>query len=163
LDGKDKYNFISSWLDLLLDEKLREGKLITLPVLTGSMHPFLIPGKKVVVRYTSWEKCHVGDIILFRQDKELTAHRLLFRFKWGTSGILLQKGDSNALGSFIRPYQVVGKVIRAELREKGYYDFDDLRNRQRARKLAAKHFRKHIAWYVFKGVRQIKRILFKGK
>jgi hypothetical protein len=98
------------WIDLLAGE-LKPGYDGDLPVLSGSMYPFLCPGDRVKISRVLWNKCHTGDIIVFREGNQLTAHRLLFRFSIGRSHILYQKGDSMSRGGFITSQQIVGKVV----------------------------------------------------
>jgi len=103
-------NYTDQWINLFT-KALPSSTIVELPILSGSMYPFITPGDRVKIVYTIWEKCHIGDIIIFREYNKLTAHRLLFRFSMGKRSILYQKGDRNRKGSFIKSEQIVGKVI----------------------------------------------------
>jgi signal peptidase I len=98
------------WLTLLTGKNKGE-KSYTLPVLSGSMYPLLKPGDRLVIAPVNWKKCHIGDIIVFREEHHLVAHRLLFRYNIRERVILYQKGDSMPCGAFIRPGQIVGKAL----------------------------------------------------
>lgn len=106
-------DLINSWL-VLLNHNSRLGKVYSLPVLSGSMLPALVPGKQIRIRRTGWRKCHRGDIVVFRQGHRLTAHRLLLRVGFGTKRFVFQKGDSAQFGMWIRADEVVGLVVEAQ-------------------------------------------------
>jgi signal peptidase I len=102
---------LEAWLGLQYGY-LEQGKEVTLPVLSGSMFPSLVPGREIMIQPASWRNCQIGDIIVYKQDKKLTAHRLLFRFCSFKKKGLFQKGDANNHGSWINANRVVGKVIK---------------------------------------------------
>jgi len=83
---------------------------LILPVLSGSMLPYLRPGGRVLVECLATGKCHLGDIIVFREADKLVAHRLLFRLRLGNRLYLYQKGDATGNGHWIREEQMVGVV-----------------------------------------------------
>jgi signal peptidase I len=107
------------WMSLLTGE-LMSGSEVELPVLSGSMYPFFCQGDRVKISCVLWNKCHIGDIIVFREGNQLTAHRLLFRFSIGKSHILYQKGDGSRRGGFITAQQIVGKVVEV-INPDGYH------------------------------------------
>ena len=86
---------------------------MTLPVLSGSMMPFLHPGGEVLVECTPSGKCHLGDIIVFRETDKLVAHRVLFRLRLGNHCYLYQKGDAAGIGHWVRDDRMIGVVTRS--------------------------------------------------
>jgi len=83
---------------------------LTLPVLSGSMMPYLRPGGRVLVECAAAGRCNLGDIIVFRNADKLVAHRLLFRLRVGNRRYLYQKGDAAGTGYWVREDQMVGVV-----------------------------------------------------
>ena len=110
--GELNKEMIQSWLELAYGDP-DQVKQITLPVLSGSMAPTILPGDSIVVKHTSPERCRIGDIVVFRQDKHLTAHRMLLKITVPKGTYIFQKGDSNRFGNWIKSDLVVGIVSEA--------------------------------------------------
>src|SRR4030042_4902939 len=110
---KEKHKLASDWLDLL-NGLIPHGTIVELPVLTGSMVPLIVPGNTIRIMALSGKQIRRGDIIVFREGKTLTTHRLLARFTLGTWSIIYQKGDVNRLGKWIHTGQVVGMVVAVQ-------------------------------------------------
>ncbi len=123
---------ISQWLKLL-DGSLEMEGIIELPVLSESMLPALVPGRNIKIQRTPWNKCSSGDIIVFREGKRLTAHRLLFNLCVGSSCYCFQKGDSNTYGHFIRAERIVGRVLESQDKSGSYIDLSSGTARRKAR------------------------------
>lgn len=98
------------WLELFSGEF--DGELL-LPLLSGSMANTLLPGDILTVRPLHGERAHVGDIVVFREERKLVAHRLIFAFRLFSFALYLQKGDANRIPALIRPGQIVGRVETA--------------------------------------------------
>ena len=128
-----KYNL--SWLELKYG-KPEIGQVIRLPVLSGSMSPQLTPGDIISIKCMTWRECEVGDIIVFRGDRELIAHRLLFRLPFPGKCYFYQKGDVNRFGEFIDADRVVGVVVESEDSADNIKRFKNKDETQRFRKLA---------------------------
>ena len=62
MTGKRNTELFNSWIKLKY-ENPRYGEVVTLPVISGSMLPFLVPGRKIKIKCISWQECQVGDII----------------------------------------------------------------------------------------------------
>jgi signal peptidase I len=84
-----------------------------LPLLSGSMAPTLLPGDLLTVRPLDGNRAHVGDIVVFRDDRKLVAHRLIFAFRLFSFALYLQKGDANRMPERIEPRRIVGRVETA--------------------------------------------------
>jgi hypothetical protein len=128
---------IDFWL-LLLDQSSQSGQYYSLPVLSGSMLPVLIPGKKIRIKRACWRNCHRGDIVVLKEGHRLTAHRLLLHMKIGKNWFIFQKGDSVPFGSWISADAVVGLVIKKQNADGSYVDLRSQYERKRNRTVADK-------------------------
>lgn len=88
-----------------------QTEAMILPVLSGSMLPYLCPGGKVCVQNTPAHKCHLGDIIVFKESERLIAHRVLLRLRIGRRLYLYQKGDAAGVGHWVRGDDILGVVV----------------------------------------------------
>jgi signal peptidase I len=109
----------ADWFDLL-NGLVRDGAAVELPVLSGSMAPVIMPGKKIKIRALPGKNARAGDIIVFKEGNSLTAHRLLVRLPLGGNPLLFQKGDANRFGNWMRASRVVG-IVEAVQDESGLY------------------------------------------
>jgi signal peptidase I len=105
--------YADSWLDLTYG-KPENGRVIRLPILSGSMSPQLIPGDIISIQCITWRECKIGDIIVFKSSQGLTAHRLLLRFQLHGKCYFYQKGDGNRFGGLIDSDSVMGVVVQSE-------------------------------------------------
>ncbi|MFH1842279.1 MAG: hypothetical protein ABIF77_03660 [bacterium] len=123
---------LKRWLDLQRGD-FPPGQSIQLPMLSGSMLPLLVPGHDIVIEAVSWRECRRGDIIVFRQEEKLTAHRLLLPVPYVDSALFYQKGDANDFGGWIRSHQVVGVVAAVKTASGGRLDLREKNARTTAR------------------------------
>ena len=123
------------WL-ALQDSKTQKGVTFSLKVLSGSMLPSLVPGESIRIRRADWKRCHRGDIIVYKLDRNLIAHRLLFRLKIGNWNVVLQKGDLIPLGHWIPAESIVGVVTQTEGEKGKLIDFRSTIEKKRSRKMA---------------------------
>jgi len=79
-----------------------------------SMVPMLMSGDSVEYERCSFSKLRVHDIILFKKNKELIAHRIIFK----TQTYVITRGDSNtkADGKILRRY-IIGRAIKIKRRD----------------------------------------------
>jgi hypothetical protein len=86
---------------------------VVLPILSGSMGPRIVEGCSIrVVPLPRGGSC-MGDIVVFRDGADLTAHRQLAGVCIFGKLYLFQKGDQNRRGSWIPRDRVVGMVAEA--------------------------------------------------
>lgn len=85
-----------------------EKKQRRLTVNGSSMRPFLAEGDRVMVEPVDAETINIGDIVCF--GKPVTCHRVIR--KTGKKGrmYVLEKGDNQAMGSYIPIENISGKV-----------------------------------------------------
>lgn len=72
------------------------------------MYPFLVDGSILQVD-PECDTFGVGDIVVFRTDDKLTAHRIVGKAKSG----YYEKGDYRLEGSLISRDQILGRVLSA--------------------------------------------------
>jgi len=155
---KDKN--ISDWIDLL-SVNVTDAE-IELPVLSGSMDPFLPAGKMAVIRKISRNeigKLKAGTIIVYRKGYNFTAHRMLLRFPF--INYIYEKGDRNRFGSFIK-YDAVSGIV-CSVKDKNGIIFNFLSEKEI--KIAKRESRKNILIIIFNTVlilpRRVKGVLEK--
>lgn len=115
---------ISGWVDLI-NGKNRKEKYFELPVLSGSMMPVLVPGKNIrIKRRIQHSEIQTGDIIVFKNDNTLTAHRVLIKLSVAGKAFMYQKGDMNRFGYWITDKKIVGYVYSAQDTSNKYINFE---------------------------------------
>jgi hypothetical protein len=94
----------------------RDGCL-TLPVLSGSMMPYLRPGGRVRIACDGADRARPGDVIVFHEADRLIAHRLLVRLGRGRRWCGYQRGDAAGVGHWVFARQVLGVVTESTAAE----------------------------------------------
>lgn len=74
---------------------LKDGIPIRCKVGGISMLPLLWPGDVIIIDPIIIEQIAIGDIVVFKQDNRLVAHRLISISNINNSKFLFTKGDSN--------------------------------------------------------------------
>jgi len=111
-DSRTQDEAVAQWS--LLKGTLAPGETVTLAIQSGSMIPLMPVGSRITIEPTSGDCCAVGDIVLFRQQSRLVAHRLLFGWGHEPGGWFLQRGDGVSPLGFLRARAILGKVIAVE-------------------------------------------------
>ncbi len=117
----DKKN-IKEWIELLSGGTY--GLEVELPILSGSMDPFLPAGKIALIRTLSVDdikKLNSGAIIVYKNKFNLTAHRMIMKFPY--CSYIYEKGDRNMFGTFLRIDSIVGVVYACKNEKSIIYDF----------------------------------------
>jgi hypothetical protein len=135
---KKKVNTVSDWLNLL-DGTFSDGDIIELPVLSGSMMPLLIPGKKIRIKCLKKPDVRAGDIIVYKKGRELISHRLIIKIPFVKNIYLYQKGDTNRYGSWIKIEQAVGVVDSVQDEWGNFISIDTPEKKREGKGLAIKH------------------------
>ncbi len=89
---------------------------VSLPVLSGSMAPAILPGDLLIVRPRPGRRAHTGDVAVFLKNGKVTAHRVVFAFRLRAWSFLLEKGDANRFAEALDQESVLG-VVEAVLRQ----------------------------------------------
>ena len=92
----------------LAEEVLRSSGHLRLQVTGWSMLPTICPGDTLVLKSATAEDVSEGDIVLFRRDRRLFAHRVLARAgdQWLTRGDAMPYTDSP-----IGNRELLGRVV----------------------------------------------------
>ena len=108
-------NLIEQWLSVVIGD-IPEDEGGILPVLSGSMGPSIVEGCTMRITRVPTDGTVSGDILVFRRNHGLVAHRQLLRLRFARFRRIYEKGDINSSGSWIRENQMVGVV--AEVRDR---------------------------------------------
>lgn len=104
--------------------------VVRLPLLSGSMAPAAVAGDTLVIQTCPAGLVRVGDVGVFWADQKLTAHRILFSWRWGTRRWLLEKGDRNRHGHWRCGSTLLGRVLGVE-RHGTFVSWEDSRELRR--------------------------------
>lgn len=104
-DRDSRERALDIWLGLTGQAPLPEGPLV-MPILSGSMHPTIPLGAKILITPADYSSCQLGDVVIYLEDDRLIAHRLL----WSLGSFHFHKGDANPLGNWIHRKMVRGIV-----------------------------------------------------
>lgn len=105
-------NLISDKLIELKMQQWQENNEIHLIKFTGkSMNPFLKNGDILKVHFLQNAVFQIGDIVLFKQQNNLIAHRLIDKTIQNSTNVFLEIGDNGFNPTFLNPIFIVGKII----------------------------------------------------
>ncbi|MDP8216455.1 MAG: S24/S26 family peptidase [Candidatus Kaelpia imicola] len=94
------------------DFAVEKKDMFVLGTVGFSMWPFLKSGEKVVVKKTESSNLHIGDIIVYRSNKQITCHRLVKKIISQNRYFLYPRGDNQIkLNSPILEEQLIGKAV----------------------------------------------------
>jgi len=82
---------------ILAEELLDEGLSIKTIVGGNSMFPFLRNGNTVIIKKVPIPYLKTGDIIVFKSNNKLVAHRIIFKRKQKSDFKIFTKGDARLL------------------------------------------------------------------
>jgi len=105
----------------LLAEALGRTGSAVIAVNGTSMHPTLQFGWRVYLRPARGDDLRVGDIAVFRGDRYLVIHRLVWKERAGGIVRLVFRGDYNRVRERVDPAAVIARVVAVEIpgRKKG--------------------------------------------
>ncbi len=110
-----KVQLLDAWL-ALAEDGLKPGPgPIRLPVLTGSMLPEVPVGAFLHIEKIESRHCRTGDLVIYRMDDRLVAHRVLLRLGWKNTWVIYEKGDNTAVGHWILGRRVRGRAVAVEM------------------------------------------------
>ena len=99
---------------------LHNQKQVWLTMHSGSMSPLMPTGSQILVKYLehAHQKISAGDIVLYINDNQLIAHRVL----WIRSAQhqCLQGGDSTVSTSLISIDNIIGVVAKIKVNDKEF-------------------------------------------
>ncbi len=100
--------------ELLAEALARTGSAV-IAVDGTSMHPTLQMGWRVFLKPANGEDLRIGDIAVFRGERYLTVHRLVWRERTPAGTTLVFRGDYNRLRERIAPAAVLARVAAVEV------------------------------------------------
>lgn len=110
-----------AWLALTGQAPTAGRGAVTLPMLSGSMHPSLPRGCTLriepAVAGDGAATVRTGDVVVLARDGRLVAHRLLARARWRGRDYVLEMGDANRRGEWRPAREVVGRIAGAATAE----------------------------------------------
>lgn len=89
---------------------LRHGGLATVRANGGSMDPAIKTGQSVVVEHADPSKIASGDVIVFRRDGLLVAHRVA-RIEQGPTLKFTTRGDASEEDPPVEESEIIGRVV----------------------------------------------------
>lgn len=108
-------------------ESLKNGYTMRYGALGGSMSPFIKGGSILTVKPR--ERISIGDVILYKSKKGLTAHRVIGKRNFNGKSFFVTKGDNLRYRDDAVSYsEILGKVVRVES-EKKKIELDSLTRR----------------------------------
>lgn len=114
--GKEKTDIVFC----LLKGRIGQGKILDFKIIGNSMSPFLSRGDTVLVRTVEFQDLQKGDIIVYRINKYLCAHRYIYSLSSSLSnGLHRLRKDDNPFALIVkadnRPYFDQLPVFREQL------------------------------------------------
>jgi hypothetical protein len=92
-------------------EVLRSFGGAQLPVTGASMLPALWPGDLLEVHRESAAKIFAGDVVVFRREGRLVAHRVVEKLGWPDGTVLVTRGDRlEQTDPPVSPEELLGRV-----------------------------------------------------
>ena len=100
--------------ELVQEMILKNGEAI-MRFYGSSMTPFLKEGCRVAVEAINHQPIRIGDIVCFRSESRLVAHRVVSRLCSNGCQYFLTKGDnSRRLDAPLKREEIVGRVVAVE-------------------------------------------------
>lgn len=97
--------FQELWVDALA--AAGEGSLLTTG---GCMLPTLASGDRVLVERLPPDRYRVGDVVVYRGEDSLVAHRLVGSFRVGPDSYLVHRGDNSRVRGVLAREEILGRV-----------------------------------------------------
>lgn len=96
------------------DELFRRNGQGWFRILSSSMYPLIEINDRILVHVATPAEIRLKDVILFKSDGVLVAHRVIGIDRKNNKTNVLQKGDASADAGLIAPESIVGKVTAVE-------------------------------------------------
>lgn len=106
-----KPNIHNHVIEAALKAWRQNGAQHRIPIVGTSMYPFLREGDHVLITH-DWSKMCLGDIIVFRRNEALFAHRVVKILKAEKEFACITKGDNTTLCDLpVEGREIMGRVI----------------------------------------------------
>jgi hypothetical protein len=134
------------------------GEHVTLPLRSGSMLPSLPVGSSLVIRSQAGSRCAVGDVVVFKREGRLVAHRLLLA--WGRGYV--ERGDGVSSAGHVRADAILGRVVTVRRPDGRTLDLDTSAARRAGRRAAAASLLRWVRGGLLAPFRRLERWLTRG-
>ncbi len=104
---------MSKKLAVLSETLLQHGTAIRFRAPGTSMTPAIHDGEWIVVQPVTPGDIKIGDIVLYRINSRLVAHRI-HRLPRHADEAFILRGDTNGEDEYVSEDRILGKVVRAE-------------------------------------------------
>lgn len=122
-------NLLESKCQNLLSEMWQEacerGKNLSFKIVSGSMSPLLEEGNVVRVGRAEATRVRVGDIIAFKDGRNVVVHRVIGRISKDGKLVFRHRGDAGESSGIISAENLIGKILVIE--KEGHRIFLDSR------------------------------------
>lgn len=106
-----KPNIKNHVIDAVIKTWRQNGAQHRIPIAGTSMYPFLRGGDHVLITH-DWSEVRLGDIIVFRRNEVLFAHRMVKILKTGTEFACITKGDNSMQCDLpVNGHEIMGRVL----------------------------------------------------
>jgi len=142
-DAADRLDAAAAWWRLF-HGRLAPDERVDMPMLSGSMAPVLPVGSTLIIAGAHGEVCRVGDVVVFRDDDRLVAHRLLWGWPPGRARAFLQAGDGVSPVGWISTRAVLGLVVAVRGPDQSTRDLRSPEARREGCRLARRRLRRLV-------------------
>ncbi len=104
---------MSKKLAVLSEHLLKQGVAVHFRAPGTSMTPAIQDGEWIVVHPVRADEIKIGDIVLYRINSRLVAHRI-HRLPRSASEAFVLRGDTNGEDEFVTEERILGRVVWAE-------------------------------------------------
>lgn len=86
-----------------------------MPMLSGSMSPYLPVGSTLIIASAAGHAVRTGDVVIFRDGERLIAHRVIWGWPPRQPRQFLQAGDGVSRVSWVPARGILGLVVGVRL------------------------------------------------
>ncbi len=142
-DAADRLDAAAAWWRLF-HGRLSPDERIEMPMLSGSMAPILPVGSTLIIAGVRGEECRPGDVIVYRDEGVLVAHRLLWGWPPGRARRFLQAGDGISAAGWIDAKGILGLVVAVRQTGSSTRDLRSAEASREGRRLARRRLRRLV-------------------
>ncbi|MEK7297215.1 MAG: signal peptidase I [Planctomycetota bacterium] len=106
-----KTNIKNHIIDAVIETWRQNGAQHRIPIVGSSMYPFVKAGDHILITHDCSKIC-LGDIVVFRRNEALFAHRVVKILKTGMEFACITKGDNATLCDLpVNGQEIMGRVL----------------------------------------------------
>ncbi len=142
-DAADRLDAAAAWWRLF-HGRLAPDERVEMPMLSGSMAPILPVGSTLIIAGVRGDACRMGDVVVFREQDRLVAHRLLLGLPCGRARVFLQAGDGVSPLGWVAPGSILGLVVAVRDADQSTRDLRRPEARREGVRLARRRLRRLV-------------------